>query len=145
MHFLWKAFSEKRGLEVFQNFLLSVIVLLFTFPKWSLLFLRKIFMQRFLCLLERLFASFLISRKYLFRSFELFIMAFLKFLVTKLELFSRINFSFYGACLSSIDSTIQFSLKYLIIKVFKAPVLDDFWFLFFVENFQNCNDHFMEI
>ena len=49
MHSLWKASSEKRGLIVFQNFLLSVTILLFKFPKQSLLFLRKILTQRFLC------------------------------------------------------------------------------------------------
>ena len=154
MHSLWKAFSEKRGIVVSQNFLLSVTIFLFKFPKQSLLFLRKILTQRFLCLLQRFFASFVLSRKYLFRSFDLFIMACLKLLVTKLELFARINFCFLGACSSSIDRKISvnsdrsallksifnnslfnsFSLKYLIIEVFVAPVLNDFWFLFFVEN-----------
>ena len=33
MHSLWKAFSEKRGVILFQNFLLSVIVLQFKIPK----------------------------------------------------------------------------------------------------------------
>ena len=106
MHSLRKAFLEKRGLIVFQNFLVSVTILLFKFPKCSLLFLRKILTQRFLCLLWRLFTSFVLSRKYLFQSFDLFIMAFLKFSVTKLELSARINFCFFGACLSRIDRKI---------------------------------------
>ena len=33
MHSLWKAFSEKRRLIVFQNFLLSVRILFFKLPK----------------------------------------------------------------------------------------------------------------
>ena len=33
MDSLWKAFSEKRGLIVFQNFILSVTILLFKLPK----------------------------------------------------------------------------------------------------------------
>ena len=33
MHSLWKDFSEKRGLIVFQNFLLSVTILLFKLRK----------------------------------------------------------------------------------------------------------------
>ena len=33
MHSLWKVFSEKRGLKVFQNFLLSVTILLFKLRK----------------------------------------------------------------------------------------------------------------
>ena len=33
MHSLWKAFSEKRGVILFQNFLLSVIVFQFKIPK----------------------------------------------------------------------------------------------------------------
>ena len=107
MHSLRKAFLEKRGLIVFQNFLVSVTILLFKFPKCSLLFIRKILTQRFLCLLWRLFTSFVLSRKYLFQSFDLFIMAFLKFSVTKLELFARINFCFFGAYLSSIDRKIS--------------------------------------
>ena len=165
MHSLWKAFTEKRELKVLQNFLLSVTILLFKFPRLSLLFLHKILTQRFLCLLgvihiwrplcgwgERgggikencicalnrhpdeskinikyyiidkkssywcwcqavkpyfndtiaLFVgkiefeipSFVLSLKYLFRSFDLFIMVFLKCLVTKLELLARIKFCF---------------------------------------------------
>ena len=34
-------------------------------------------------------------------------MAFLKFLIEKLELYARINFCFFGACLSSIDRKIS--------------------------------------
>ena len=33
----------------------------------------------------------------------------------------------------------------MIIKAFVAPVLNNFWFLFFVENFHYHNDHFMKI
>ena len=33
IHSLWKSFSEKRGVIVFQNFLLLVTILLFKFPK----------------------------------------------------------------------------------------------------------------
>ena len=51
MHSLWKAFTEKRELKVLQSFLLSVTILLFKFPRLSLLFLHKILTQRFLCLL----------------------------------------------------------------------------------------------
>ena len=99
-------------------------------------------------------------------------MVFLKFLVAKLELFARINFCIFEACLSSIDRNISvnsdrsalfksifnnslFSIilcesSYIVLsqfslRAFKAPILNDFWFLFFVENFQNRNDHFMEI
>ena len=90
-------------------------------------------------------------------------MAFLKFSVTKLELFARINFCFFGAYLSSIDRKIlvnsdssAFLNRFLIIhysilseipdyQSFVAPILNDFWFLFSIENFHNRNDHFMEI
>ena len=42
LHFLWKSFSEKGGLIVFQTFLLSVTILLFKFPKLHKLFVMKL-------------------------------------------------------------------------------------------------------
>ena len=38
MRSLWKAFLEKRGLMVFQNFLLLVTILLFKLPKFKFSF-----------------------------------------------------------------------------------------------------------
>ena len=70
---------------------------------------------------------------------------------------------FFGACLSSIyrkisvssDSSALFksvfndslfnSLWNIWLSVFVVLILNDFWFLFFVENFHNHNDHFLEI
>ena len=51
IHSLLKAFSEKRGLIVFQNFLLSLKSSFSEFRKQSSLFLRQILTQRFVRLL----------------------------------------------------------------------------------------------
>ena len=41
--------------------------------------------------------------------------------------------------------TFQLCWRSLIIKVLVTPALNNFWFLFFVENFQKCNDGFIKI
>ena len=51
IHSLLKAFPEKRGLIVFQNFLLSLKSSFSEFRKQSSSFLRQILTQRFVCLL----------------------------------------------------------------------------------------------
>ena len=100
MHSLRKAFSEKRGLIVFQNVLLSVkcsIVGNNFFVEVSKI-VSLIFMQNIhgeICLLYRVFAPFVLSCKYSFRSFDLFTMVFLRFLVMKLKFFARIIFFFF--------------------------------------------------
>ena len=107
-----------------------------------------------ICLLHRLFTPFVLSRKYSFRSFDLFTMVFLRFLVTKLKSFARIIFFsfFFWACLSWIDRKISLNFdkhhlnQFSIIHSSILSEIPDYQrFLFFVENFQNRNDHFMEI
>ena len=117
-------FGEKRT----YSFPKSVAILLFKFPKWSVLFLLKILTQRFLCLLQRLFVSFVLSRKYLFRTFDLF-MAFLKILVTKLELFACINLCYFGASWSSIDRKISVNSdrSALFKSIFNNSLFNSLW------------------
>ena len=105
-----------------------------------------------ICLLYRLFVPFVLSGKYSFRSFDLFIMAFLRFLFKKLKFFARINFCFFLTCLSRIDRKISLNFdkhhlnQFSIIHSSILSEIPDYQrFLFFVENFQNRNDHFMEI
>ena len=70
------------------------------------------------------------------------VMHFLKFLVLRFRVICSYKLCFFEhAC----QVTIQSSLEYLIIKVFIVPVLNYFWFLVFVETFQDRNGHFMEI
>ena len=65
----------------------------------------------------------------MFRSFDLFIMAFLKFLVTKLELFARLNFCFFGVYLSSIDRKISVNSdsSALFKSIFSNSMVRAFW------------------
>ena len=82
-------FSEKRGPTVFQNFRLLETTL-WSSQKNSLLVLQsKVF-----CRLKRLLDSSLLVFKNLFLSFDLFIIAFLRSLVIKLQMFERIYFFF---------------------------------------------------
>ena len=53
MHSLWKAFLEKRGLsKIFQNFLLSVTILLFKLPKQPLVFTQNTHVEISLFIIE---------------------------------------------------------------------------------------------
>ena len=80
--------------------------------------------QKYLYDHMRLFASFFLLRKYLFRSFDLFIMAFLKFLVMKLELFAHINFYFlWHACQVLINSNRWALFK----SIFNNSLLSSLW------------------
>ena len=73
------------------------------FSKKRLLFLWSKLTQKFLWRLKRLLDSSFLVFKNLFLSFDLFIIAFLSSFVIKLQLFERIYFSFFGACLSRTD------------------------------------------
>ena len=114
IHSLLKAFPEKRGLIVFQNFLLSLKSSFSEFRKQSSLFLRQILTQRFVRLLWN-FRFVRSSRKYLFRSFHLFLMAFLKFLAAKLKLFLVYTFAFLDHACQVLTERIQKILKYFFI------------------------------
>ena len=94
MDSLRKAFSERKGQTVFQNFLLSESPLWFSVPKKRLLVLRSKLTQTFLWRLKRLLDSSFLVFKNLFLSFYLFIIAFLSSLVIKFQLFERIYFIF---------------------------------------------------
>ena len=74
---LWKAFSEKRGMTVFQNFLLLETNLWSSFPKRRLLVLSKKLKQKLLWRLKRFLDSSFLVFKDLFLGFDLFIIAFL--------------------------------------------------------------------
>ena len=90
MHSLWKALSEKKGLTVFENFLLSVTILLLKFPR--------------LCFFHV---------SIYFKFFDLVIMGFLEFFSYEIiclydELFARTKFFFlFEAYLSIIDRKIS--------------------------------------
>ena len=62
-------------------------------------------------------------------SFDLFIMAFLKLLVRRLELFARINFCFFGAYLSSIDRKISVNSdsSALFKSIFNNSLFNSLW------------------
>ena len=96
MHSLWKAFSEKRELIVFQTFLLSVAILSF---RNSLSYFYAKYSHRDFFVYYRDFLLRSFFRVNIFRSFDLSIMVFLGFLVTKLELFARMNFLFFWSML----------------------------------------------
>ena len=85
MDSLWKAFTEKRGPTVFQNFLLSVWFYSLVSPKKRPLILRSKLTQKFIWRLKCLLDSSFLVFKNLFLSFDLFIIVFLSSLVIKLQ------------------------------------------------------------
>ena len=77
-----------------------------SFPKKHLLDLRSRLIQKFPWRLKCLLDSSFLVFKILFLNFDLFRIASLSSLVIKLQLFERIDFIYFGACLSRTDNTV---------------------------------------
>ena len=120
MNSLWKPLSKRRGLTVFQNFVLSEKTLWSTFPKKTYFSFAEKAYPEFSLAIKTPSRFLLLVFKNLFLSFDLFIIAFLDSLVIKLQLFERIYFIFFGACLLRTDNTVSWKFDsgaFLAIKV----------------------------